>query len=119
MKTYSTTLGRLSPLFGIRNFFRLLFVAGGMMLVISCTRHTLPYDLGLAAVFVGFTVRSISIYSMVAALLFVVAVLLSLGPKTWQAHSITVTMLALAVAIYGWWKARQAKILAERQTHRP
>lgn len=89
------------------------------MLLISSTRHSLPYDLGLAAIFVGFTIRSIGVYSIVAALLFVVAVLLSLGPKIWETPSVTVTILAFAVAIYSWWKARQAKILAKRQTHRP
>ena len=118
MKMSGNVFKKPPLLFGVRDFFRLLFVAGGIVLLVSFTRHSLPYNLGLAAIFVGFVTRLISIYSLVAALLFIVAVLLSLGPNMWETPSITITVLAFITAIYGWWKERQAKAFAKRQTHR-
>jgi len=102
-----------------RKMLGLLFMAGGIILLLTIPRHSLHHEVGFVGIFAGSAIMSLGTYRFWPAVLFTCAVLLGLGQQTWGLPALAVMVLGAVVNVYGWWKDRQAKALAERQTHRP
>ena len=97
-------------------------LAISMTLFMLTPGNSLLHDLGIVTLGIGAVCRSLKSYALLPCLLLLAGSLV--GAATGYRLSARPLMLSLSGGAalwlaYGWWKERQAKALAKRQTYRP
>ena len=97
-------------------------VAVSMMMFMLTPEKSLMHRIGVVVLGIGAVCRSLRGYMLIPCVLLLTASILGavfgyMGSL--RVPILTLSAFAVAIFVYGWWKERQAKIVAKRQNYRP
>ena len=113
---------RLTPSASWWDTLGVVCFAIGMMILVLTPEKSFMHSMGIDVLGFGAVCRSLRSYTLIPCVLLLIASILSAVfgyPGSLRITILSLSAIGGAMLVHGWWKEKQAKTVAERQTHRP